>query len=236
MAEVNDSIKEKIRKLLAKADNTAVSVEEARAFNDKAHELMTRYNLDRAMLGEGKGSKSDVRTHKTLEVLIRPWSSAIMSGLTKLYYCKWYYSQLSTRSHKVTIIGEESNVAVCHAVAVMVLRAVQQEARKTGGGRSFMTGAGDVIYQRCSDMYRATHETLPASTSGPPALLSGAQSNALVVLDQSEAAQNQRYMQEVLNVKSLRQVKSTPRIKSASALEAGRAFGATVNLKGNLLR
>jgi hypothetical protein len=231
---MSDTIKDKIRKLLAKANDTSVGVEEAKLFNDKAHELMVKHNLNRALLDEGQANKTDARTHKEFTTLVRPYSTAIIAGITKLYYCKWFYRSAG-RKHTVVLIGEESNVAVCHMICVMVLRAVEQESRRTGGGRSFMTGAAQVISRRCAEMYQSTHATLPANASPAQGQLSRAQSGALVVLDQSEAAQNQRYMEQTLGIAKLRSVQSKARVGDAGAYGAGRRFGETVNLRSNLI-
>lgn len=222
MTEVSESIKDRIRKLLAKADNTACTVEEAQAFNDKAFELMARYNLDRATVEKDRES---VRTHKTLTVVVRPWSSAILHGLSHLYYCKWYYTRAG-RSDTVTLVGEESNVAVCHAIAIMVLRAVQQEARITGLGRSFMNGAGTTIYQRC-------HEMRPTRTL--PAAQQTSDSRALVVLGDKEDIENKQYIAK-LTGGALRSARSTgAKARSSTGVAAGAAFGRSLPLRNNLL-
>lgn len=221
MAEVTDSIKEKIRKLLAKANNTACSVQEAQAFNDKAFELMEKFNLDRATVEQ---EKEAVRTHRELQVLVRPWSSAVLHGLCHLYYCKWFYKRQG-RMDTVTIVGEESNSAVCHAIAIMVLRAVQQEARVTGGGRSFMTGAGSTIYRRCMEMRPKEAVAAPKTSTG----------NALMVLKDEEERGNQQYI-AVLTGGALRPArKSQAQIRDAGAFGAGRSFGETLPLRQNLL-
>lgn len=221
MSEVSDSIKERIRKLLAKADNTACTVEEAQSFNDKAFELMAKYNLDRATVEKDKEA---VRNHKTLTVVIRPWSSAVLHGLSHLYYCKWYYTRMG-RSDEVTLVGEESNVAVCHAIAVMVLRAIQQEARSTGLGRSFMNGAGSTIYQRCLEM--RPKSILPAQQTSD--------SRALVVLGDKEDVENKQYIAK-LTGGNLRSARSTgAKARSATGVAAGAAFGRTLPLRNNLL-
>lgn len=223
MAKTAEQIKDLVRKLLAKADNTACSVEEAKAFNDKAHALMAEWNLDRAMLGTGE--KDARRTHRELQVLKRPWSSQILHAICNMYYCKWYFTRISDRMDKITIVGEESNVAVCHAICVMVLRAVQTEARKTGGGRSFMTGAASSIYERCA-----------LTTKNSAVTYNTGQSTALVVLSTNEQAANIRYIEEVIGLKLGHAKKSRPQIKSSGAFEAGRSYGQSVNLNSNLLR
>lgn len=222
-------IKDRIAKLLAKANNTACSVAEAEAFNAKALELMQRYNLERA---EVEHVEKDVRrTHKTLQVLKRPWSSMILHGITHLYYCKWFFTR-SGRTDTITIVGEESNVAVCHAIAVMVLRAVQQEARTTAGGRSFMTGAAQSIYQRCMEMA----PTNQLASKDPSLKLTGTQSTALAVLGNNEAQGNLEYIRKELGLNLGQARKSSAKVNSSSAFTAGKAFGQSVPLRNNLLR
>ncbi len=230
MTEVTDSMKERIRKLLLKADNVGCTVAEAEAFNKKAHDLMARYNLDRATV-IGK-AETIIRTHKELQVLLRPWANSILHGICKLYYCKWFYTRgLGRGPDTITIVGEESNVAVCHAVSVMVLRAVQQEARSTRLGRSFMTGAGASIYSRCCQM--AT--SIMIATDDVPKQLTAGQSTALVAYTGNEDQDNKAYIEDLIGGK-LKTKKSTPRVKSSLGFVKGQAFGNTVNLKGNLLR
>lgn len=234
MSEANESIKDKIRKLLAKADDTSVTVEEAQLFNNKAHELMERYNLDRAMLGTGK-AKEAVRTHLTFTTMIRPYSSAIIQGITKLYYCKAFFSSLDRkgRKHEVTLIGEEHNVAVCKAICIMAIRAVEAEARSTGLGRSFMTGAGHRIYQRCLEMYQGTHGLV--TKAAPTLQLTKDQSTALVVHSQSETQGNNEYVETVLKIRLGKARSSKPKVRDAGGYHAGQRFGDTVNLRSNLI-
>lgn len=221
MSEAPDTIKDKIRKLLAKANNTACTVEEAKAFNEKANELMAKYNLDRA--GVAEKEESIIRTHRELQVLKRPWSSAILQGLCHVYYCKWYFTRLNARMDTITIVGEENNVAVCHAIAIMVLRAVQQEARRVGDGRSFMTGAAHSIYQRCLEM---RPQTSIASVVGT--------GKSLMILADGEDRGNREYIaQKVGRLKQAR--KSNARISSSDGFSRGSAYGNTIHLRGNLL-
>lgn len=218
---MSDSIQEKIRKLLAKANNTACTVEEAQAFNAKAYELMEKHNIDRATIDK---EKEAVRTHLTLQVVVRPWSSYVLHGLCHLYFCKWYYTRVG-RTDTVTLVGEESNVAVCHALAVMILRAIQQEARATGGGRSFMTGAGTTIYQRAFVMRPKEALAAPASSNA----------RALVVLADSETQANAQYIAK-LTGGGLRKTRSTgAKVRDSGAFGAGQAYGKTLPMRQNLL-
>jgi hypothetical protein len=218
------SLIEKIRKLIAKANDTSVSQAEAEAFNAKAHELMTRYNIDRATVSQEREAQ---RGHHVLKTVVRPYSSMILEGVCKLYYCKWFF-----RGDIVTIYGEEQNAAMCHAIAVMVLRAVVQESRRTGGGRSFMTGAAQTIHSRCLAMYNEVHQPRVESE------VSQSDGRALVLLSDSEETANRQYLKTVLAPGVLMVVKKSKgaRINNGGAFGAGAAFGNTVQLRRNLLK
>ncbi len=217
MTEATESMKDKIRKLLAKADNTAVTVEEAKSFNDKAFELMAKYNLDRAMLvTEEKTS----RTHKELQVVIRPWSNAILHAVADLYMCKWFYRR-NGRMDTVILVGEETTVTVAHAISVMILRAVQQESRRTGGGRSFMTGAAFSIQRRVQDIQLESKKTRDMADART-------QMNALIVMDQAE---NKAYIDELTGGKLKVAKASKAQVRSALDYMAGHEFGESLPLR-----
>lgn len=227
-----ESMKDKIRKLLAKANDTSVGVEEAKAFNDKAFSLMQQYNLERSELGEAQ-QRDSVRGLFNLTVLKRPWSSMILHGVCRLYYCTWFFERSPGRGPDiVTIVGEESNAAICHAIAVMVLRAVQQEARTTGGGRSFMTGAALEIRRRCEDLVEGN------KVSGPEqqAQLTSGQSTALVVLGENEERANAEHLLKITGGALRTARTSRAVIRDGNAFGQGQAFGKTVALRQNLLR
>lgn len=217
MVEATESVKDKIRKLLAKGDNTAVTVEEAKAFNDKAFELMAKYNLDRAMLVVGDKA---TRTHRELQVVVRPWSNAILHAVCDLYMCRWFYHRRG-RMDTITMVGEETSLAVAHYVAVLILRAVQQQARATGGGRSFMTGAAIVIRDRVKQMMLENKKTMDAVNAR-------SQMNALVVVEDTE---NQEYVDK-LTGGTLKKAKSgKAKIANVRGFLDGQEFGKSLPLR-----
>lgn len=216
----DEKIIDKIRKLIAKANDTSCTVAEADSFMQKAHELMVTYNVERSQLDVQGNVNGTVFKHYSLKTLIRPFSKQIINGITHLYGCKWYYSR-----DVATFYGEEQSAAMAHSIAIMVLRAVQQEARRTDGGRSFMFGAAVVIDRRCREMKAA--EYTQARVAGG--------SNALVVLQQHDEEGAKNYLATTLNVKLTTAKPKQVRIRDASGYGAGQAFGATVQLRRNLL-
>lgn len=236
MADNLEDIKRKISAMLAKANDTGVTEAEAEAFNRKAHELMAKYNIARAELEIKKIAE---RCHLTLTVQLRPWSQYVLNGLTKLYYCTYFSRRLDAkgRHHEITIVGEIQNAAVCHAISIMVLRSIQTAARQSGDGRSFMTGAGMTVHQRCMEMYSATHAFLPPSDPRAETLRlqHNRDAQALVVLSQTEADQNQDYIKMTLGLTLGKRKSTGPKVRNVSSFERGVAHGKTVQLRRNLL-
>jgi Protein of unknown function (DUF2786). len=229
---MSDKMIDKIKALLAKADNTACTEEEAQAFNAKAHELMAKYNIERSQL-ETAEEREAKRIHLELMVQLRPWSKYVLQGITKLYYCT-YFSQTVGRQHRITIIGEEQNVAVCHAICVMVLRSIQTAARVSRDGRSFMTGAGIEVHRRCNEMFFATHSVIDGPTT-PLQVGHNESANALKVIAVNEARGNEDYIARIMGIR-LRVKKSRPAlIKDPSAFSRGVDHGSKVQLRRNLL-
>jgi hypothetical protein len=231
MSDIKD-MRSKIQALLTKANDTSVTEAEADAFNRKAHELMLKYNIQRAELGDQEGPVE--RMHMTLEVQLRPWSQAVLAGITQLYFCR-YFSQKQDakgRSHKITLIGEKQNVMICHAIAVMVLRSIQMEARASGDGRSFMTGAGHRVMERCNEMTDYTRKAMKLEQTKQ---IAGGSHNALVPLEQKEQQGNSDYISSVLNIQLRMRAASRPRVNSGEGYHRGREHGGKVQLRRNLL-
>lgn len=229
MSNIED-IKRKIEAMLAKANDTGATEEEADAFNRKAHELMLKYNIERAELGSKEAVE---RIHLTLEVQLRPWSQAVLYGITQLYFCKYFSQKLDPkgRKHRITIIGEKQNASVCHAISVMVLRSIQQEARHVGDGRSFMTGAGYRVHERCEEMMDYSNRTAQL----PQTKLLGSAANALVVLKDEEQEANDNYVEDILHIKLITRKPRSAKVRDISAFDRGQAHGNKVQLRRNLL-
>lgn len=228
-----EAIKRKIEALLAKANDTAATEAEADAFNRKAHELMTRYNIERAEIGADQPVE---RTHIELVVQLRPWAQAALGGITRLYFCTYFFTKLDAkgRKHRITIIGEKHNAMVCHAIAVMVLRSIQTEARRHGDGRSFMTGAGFRVAERCREMMEYSQRAAELGADKPKQL-TGSSSNALVAMVQTEASGNQDYIANVMGIRLGKARATKAKVTSADAYNRGREHGNRVQLRRNLL-
>jgi uncharacterized protein DUF2786 len=86
---VPDVILDKVRKLLAKAEDLACTTAESEAFNAKATELIAKYGVDRAMLAESDPG-SDIVGDRVIEVpapyALDKWS--LLAGVATQLRCR----------------------------------------------------------------------------------------------------------------------------------------------------
>ncbi len=86
---MSDAMLDKVRKLLAKAENPACTPAEAEAFNLKAAELIAKYGVDRAMLAEADPT-SDVVGDRVID-LLPPYAidkCGLLSGVASALRCQ----------------------------------------------------------------------------------------------------------------------------------------------------
>jgi hypothetical protein len=86
---MTDSMLERVRKLLAKAEDPACTPEEAAALNDKAAELIAKYGVDRAMLA-ASAPESDPVGDRVVSVLA-PYAldkTALLAAVARAMRCR----------------------------------------------------------------------------------------------------------------------------------------------------
>jgi hypothetical protein len=86
---MSDVMLDKVRKLLAKAEDPACTAAEAEAFNTKAAELIAKYGVDRAMLAEADPT-SDVVGDRVID-LLAPYAldkCSLLSGVAAALRCQ----------------------------------------------------------------------------------------------------------------------------------------------------
>jgi hypothetical protein len=89
MYAVSDPILDKVRKLLAKAEDAACTPAEAEAFTAKAAQLIAKYGVDRAMLAETDPT-SDIVGDRVID-LPAPYAAdkcSLLSGVAKTLRCR----------------------------------------------------------------------------------------------------------------------------------------------------
>jgi hypothetical protein len=185
---VQNDLLDRVRKLLAKAEDEACSPAEAEALTAKAAELMARYGIDRALLGALRPETD--RPADQVFTLGNPWGDVkrhLLAGLATALRCQCVLTRTDTgtRLHAFGYASDLERAEILFtSVLVQMARALAvQPVPSYGGGarawrRSWMLGYSTAVVTRV----RAAEEAAVASA---PAETTGGTSAALVLADRS---------------------------------------------------
>jgi hypothetical protein len=183
---------DRVRKLLAKAEDEACTQEEAEALTRKAAELMARYGIDRALLGAARPETD--RPADRLVDLPRPWSAVkghLLAGLAAAMRCQCVLVTRST-GRVAHVFGyasdlERADILFTSLLVQMARALASREVPAVSGGeakawrRSWMLGYCSAVVARV----RAAEEAAAAASSAGESAAAGGQSTALVLADRS---------------------------------------------------
>jgi len=167
-ADISDPVLKKVRALLIKAESTEYSAE-ADSFTAKAHELMTRYSIDKAMLNNGpEHGRAPVSVRLPIDDPYADEKSILLHMIADNYRCRSVFDQHHGLS---TLVGFRSDLAATEllftSLLVQVQFAIQAEVNKTpprsrqrsvGFKKSFFAGFTDRIHSRLSEVSREVFE------------------------------------------------------------------------------
>jgi hypothetical protein len=191
---VHDDLLDRVRKLLAKAEDEGCSPAEAEALTAKAAELMARYGIDRALLGAlHPETDRPADRHFTL---VNPWGDVkrhLLAGLASALRCQCVQVQTETGT-RLHVFGytsdlERADILFTSLLVQMARALASQPVPGTGGRarawrRSWMLGYCSAVIARV----RAAEEAAVSSASGQASESNGdgrSQSAALVLADRS---------------------------------------------------
>src|SRR5258708_13303088 len=89
LTEAPERLLDRVRKLLAQAEDDSVTPAEAQAFTAKAAELMAKYGIDRALLAAER-PETDPPANRMLDI-DNPWArekAHLLSGLASALRCQ----------------------------------------------------------------------------------------------------------------------------------------------------
>jgi hypothetical protein len=197
---VDADLLDRVRKLLAKAEDEGCSPAEAEALTAKAAELMARYGIDRALLGALR-PETDKPADRVF-TLANPWGDVkrhLLAGLAMALRCQCVQTR-SDQGTRLHVFGYTSDLEradiLFTSLLVQMARALAKQAVPGYGSearawrRSWMLGYCTAVVTRV----RAAEEAAVASASegGADAGAAGAgQSAALVLADRSLVVRRQ---------------------------------------------
>ena len=196
---MDSDLLDRVRKLLAKAEDEGCSPAEAEALTAKAAELMARYGIDRALLGALRPETD--RPADQVFTLANPWGDVkrhLLAGLAMALRCQCVQTRAVTGT-RLHVFGYTSDLEradiLFTSLLVQMARALAQQPVPGYGGearawrRSWMLGYAAAVVARV----RAAEEAAVASASagaGSGSTAAG-QSAALVLADRSLVVRRQ---------------------------------------------
>ncbi|WIX81735.1 DUF2786 domain-containing protein [Amycolatopsis carbonis] len=190
----HDTQLERIRKLLAKAEDPAVTAEEAELYNTKAAELIARYGIDNAMLAAAGQGSDDITVLKI--PIENPYSRDKASLLTNIAYplrCRTLLHRVGQGVDAVTVFGFKSDLGRVELLFTsLLLQASTQLTRVRPDDRVFRESLAAYRRTWLHGFARAVHDRLVRAedTAAREYSGSGVQSAELVVRDRTTLVQS----------------------------------------------
>jgi hypothetical protein len=196
---VDADLLDRVRKLLAKAEDEGCSPAEAEALTAKAAELMARYGIDRALLGAVRPETD--RPADRVFTLGNPWGDVkrhLLAGLAMALRCQCVQTR-SAEGTRLHVFGYTSDLEradiLFTSLLVQMARALAKQAVPGYGGearawrRSWMLGYCTAVVTRV----RAAEEAAVAASEGAGGggAAPAGQSAALVLADRSLVVRRQ---------------------------------------------
>ena len=207
---MDEDLLERVRKLLAKAEDESCTPAEAEALTAKAADLMAKYGIDRALLG-ALHPETDKPADRVF-TLANPWADVkrhLLAGLAMALRCQCVQTRVpdggrllagrAAESTRLHVFGYTSDLEradiLFTSLLVQMARALARQVVPGSGGearawrRSWMLGYSTAVVTRV----RAAEEVAVATATAPAADAASTpgQSAALVLADRSLVVKRQ---------------------------------------------
>jgi hypothetical protein len=233
-----ESIKKKIAKLLAMAQDAGASESEAQMAFEKAQEYLAEYNLNAEDV-KGTIQQEDITDEAFTEVVRENWQIGIRTATARLYFCKYYYSTgvLDKNYKKATehnYVGRPHNIEVAKSMSSYLIKTIKKlgedhilpipgnKRELNGIRRNFELGCASKVQARVNEKYREIERQDPGDYQ-----IEGTKHN-LPALYKSELALCQDHLKSKgIHLSTARSRRS---ITNGTAYGRGREAGGRVSL------
>src|SRR5687768_7100621 len=228
---VQERVIEKVRKMLAIANDRGASEGERDNAMRMAHSYLVKFNL--SMDSIENTDRDRVKEEDTLRQA-NDWSRACMNAISDLFFCKFFF--MHDKINQVDrnfFIGKKSNAMTAKELSLFVVRSINKEANKTRKSlkadskfsRSFCEGATMKIIERC---LKLKEEAIKADSKDNSTTSTGT-NLVLASFYEQELEQNLKFISDNMKLN----LKSTPLKQKATdntAYARGMMFGEQINL------
>jgi hypothetical protein len=229
-----EQVADKVRKLLAQAEDRSVTPEEAQSFTAKAQHLMTKYSIDLAMVAGGDASQL-VEESWTVEGPYASHKIHLINAVARTNDCRSIYADLPGGRKRIQVVGYPVDVewvrTLSRSLEIQLLAALANAAREKPAdihGRTFAVAfMQGFIAEVAGRLHRARDDAVataqredgqhpsPKEDRGAPA------SVALVLVAKSRRVDDEFRVRHPMT----RTVYSNVRLRSWSGYRPGRAAG-----------
>lgn len=227
-----DKILNRIKKMLALANDLAATEGERDNALRMAYATMAKYNLDLAQV-EAHGKKSEEpRINFQNDSWSWMWAKQVNQIVGDLFFCKYYFGRaINGTQCQHHFIGRESNAMTAAVMADYVVNSILKEGRKiykqntAPGTRAFAIGAMHKLHTRVAAIKAERAAEMEHESTGTSLVLAS--------LYQSEKDANAVFLaSQGIN---LRHRKSGNRgVSDGDAYERGQEYGDKINLSAQL--
>lgn len=226
-----DKIANRVRKLMALANDPAASDGERDNALRMAHATMLKYNLDQFDVQGKPAGPQEERHERQVAGYGRPWAVQLANVVAEAFFCKLMMRKSLVKDEVIyCFVGKVSNTDAAAEVSITLINSIFKEAkrrmRQQGENvtwrRSFCTGAMFKIQDRCAALKTSTQ------------LEGGSTSTALVVRNAYavEAQANDDWVASQ-GIRVRKQASRAKRSLDSAAYSEGRTYGESVSLTPN---
>lgn len=160
---MEEKIIDKIKKLLALANNSAATEGERENALHMAHNLLVKHNLEMKDLQEHEIKEN--RIFERLETFQMKWCRGVAISIAKLFFCEMFTEgKINGTKGRYCFVGKESNATTAALMTEYVISSILREARKLYGSNlapqstSFGHGARAKLRDRINEMISTTSQ------------------------------------------------------------------------------
>lgn len=165
-----ERILEKVRKMLAIANNEAASEAERNTALKIAHDLLAKNELDMSDVAASERDKEDPRGQWSGDGWNATWARVIRNSMSRLFRCYYYTGERinNTRSNH-HFVGRESAATTAMYMSDWIIKTVlkksdkQYKHRLTPEGRSFCIGVSHRLWTRVQELIKAKQQEFTQS-------------------------------------------------------------------------
>lgn len=229
MSEQYGKILERVRKMLALANDERAAEGERDNALRMAHNLMAKYQLDMLDIDAHLREKEDPRGHFEEEGWNIMWCNQIRMHIAKLFGTTYYMGRKINATRGVHhFVGRASGATTAMLMSDWIIRDALRKADKfaghrlTSAGRAFGVGVAGELGRRVDALLEAKKQEVFETTG-----------KDLMLINSNEMFENENYIEDVLGIK-LRSRSLRRSNLDSGGYAAGAAHGKTINLSTQL--